>query len=209
MPSRNDSTTVLDDLIACAGCDALYRRPDLMAGERARCRRCHSVLQTQKHHVVERMTAAALSMGMLLLAALIFPFLSMSKAGVHQNVSVIEVLLSLSREGPWIAAVALALVVGIPMLRTLLQLYVLAPLALGYEAPAYAAHIYRTVVTLRPWAMAEVFTIGVLVAMVKLGALADLGVGPAFLALFAVVFVVAFESLVSCESTLWKLMRRS
>ena len=199
----------LEGLVACPGCDALYRRPILAPGARARCRRCHQVIETRKARVVDRMLATVISMSLLLVASLVFPFLTLSTAGITESVSVIEAVLSLSREGLYVAVIAIALVVGIPLFRCALQIYVLAPLAMGRAPLRHAAQVYRFVLTLRPWAMSEVFTIGVLVAMVKLGDMADLIVGPAFLALFALVFVVAYESIVNCESTLWKLIEPS
>lgn len=200
---------VLDSLVACPGCDVLYRRPQLLHGGRAHCLRCHSVVATRKQFVVQRMLASVTAMGMLLVAAMSFPFLSLSKAGIEKSVSMVEAVASLSREGFWIAVVALALVVGIPALRTGLQIYVLMPLALSRRPPRHAAIVYRFVTALRPWAMAEVFTIGVLVAMVKVGSLAELVVGPAFLALLTLVFLIAYESIVNCETTLWTYLRDS
>lgn len=196
----------LDALVACPGCDALYRRVPLADGARARCIRCRSVVETCKHGVVQRLLATVLSLALLLLAAVSFPFLALSKAGIQAHVSVTEAVFSLTREGLWVALVALAFVVGVPLLRALAQIYVLAPIAVGRGPAPHAARIYRHVIALRPWAMAEVFTIGVLVSMVKIGAMADVVIGPAFLALFAIVFLVACESLFTCETTLWKLI---
>ena len=52
--------------------------------------------------------------------------------------------------------------------------------------------------------MAEIFIIGVSVALVKVAGLATISLGPAFWAFVALVLVTALKDSLMCELTIWK-----
>jgi paraquat-inducible protein A len=74
-------------------------------------------------------------------------------------------------------------------------LYVLVPLRLHVAAPE-SIPVFRTINHLNSWAMMEVFVVGILVALVKLGAVANIEAGPAavFFATVVVLTMLAAES---------------
>ena len=45
---------------------------------------------------------------------------------------------------------------------------------------SHAAFVFRMAEAMQPWAMAEIFIIGTAVALVKIGGLATISLGPAF-----------------------------
>ena len=59
---------------------------------------------------------------------------------------------------------------------------------------------------LRPWSMAEIFIIGVAVALVKVSDLATVSLGPSFWAFSGLILTVAFENKTLCEWTIWRLL---
>lgn len=194
------------DLIACPVCDLLLSAVEPPPGGRTRCPRCHAVLMTNRRGAFDRTLAAAFGSLILLVAAVSFPFLEMSIAGVHSRASVIQVALAFvggGIEAPLSAAICLLIIV-IPMVRAVTLAYVVLPLRLGRPPAPGAERAFRLVADLRPWSMAEVFVVGVVVALVKMAGMASIGLGPAFWALAGLVLLVVFESTSLCEWTVWR-----
>ena len=87
-----------------------------------------------------------------------------------------------------LAVVVLACAVVLPALKILAALWVLIPIRLG-RRPWLAARSIRLFDRLRPWAMTEVYLLGVMVAYVKLVDLAQIGLGPALWAFVTLILV--------------------
>ena len=198
------------DLIACPTCDMLHTLARIPTGGRLRCRRCRTVLLTNRRGAIERTLAGAFSSVILMLAAIFFPFLELSIAGLHKNASLLDAALAF-RNGlmaPLSIATTLLIVV-LPVLRASALAYTLLPLRLGRPPAPGAERAFRLAEHLRPWAMSEVFLIGVVVALVKIGGLASISLGPAFWAMAALVMVVVLESSSLDEWSIWQILDRS
>lgn len=197
------------ELIACPQCDALYRARVPAFGQRAVCTRCHTVLIAPRQGAFLRVIALAITVMILMLGATFFPFLNVRVAGMHHASSVFDAALAFV-DGPMVAlslAVA-ALIVLIPILRAALVVYVLVPPALG-AAPAPSARMaFRLAEALRPWSMAEIFVIGVTVALVKISDLARVDYGPAFWMFATLVVVNLLQDSYMCRWTIWKTLDR-
>ena len=83
--------------------------------------------------------------------------------------------------------------IGVPLLKVLLQLYVLLPLKLGLRQPGLAQS-YRLLDALNPWGMLEVYMLGVLVAITKLSGMATILLGTAFYAFVALLVLTTAAS---------------
>lgn len=192
---------------ACPACDLLHRRRQLLRGQTARCARCGTVIETRKHGAVDGVIMASAAMAALMVLALWAPFLSLSGAGVTQRISLVDAGLALG-EG-WLAPLAflmIGLVVALPMARALAHLWALVPVRLGLGPAPGAAAAFRFALRLKPWAMAEIFLIGVAVSLVKLVGLASVEAGPALFALGGAVAVLAFEGAALCRETAWRMI---
>jgi paraquat-inducible protein A len=195
----------LADLVACPDCDTLHRLPGIAAGQRARCMRCHKVLMAPTEGAMTRIVMLAVTAVVLMMAAISFPFLTLEARGLSRKNSVIDAILAFS-DGlmlPLSLAVA-ALIVVLPLVRLAAIVYTLAPMAIG-SAPAPAApRAFRLAEALKPWAMAEIFVVGVAVALVKVAGLAQLTIGPAFWAFAALVLVTVLSDTFMCRLTIWR-----
>ena len=91
-------------------------------------------------------------------------------------------------QGMWeLAVVVFVASILAPLLKILAILYVVLPLYLGRQ-PWHMAVVFRWIETLTPWAMTEVYLLGVIVAFVKLSDIATIVPGLALYA-FAVLIV--------------------
>ncbi len=195
----------VEDLIACPTCDALNRLTDLPDGARARCVRCHATLSAPRQGAMTRIVMLALTSVILMMAAIFFPFLELTAAGITQRSSIMDVVLVFS-SGPFLVlALAVgALIIVLPLTRFLAIIYVLAPMAFGNRPARDAIPVFRMAEALKPWSMAEIFIVGVAVALIKVAGLATLSIGPAFWAFVALVLVTALQETFMCRLTIWK-----
>ena len=96
-----------------------------------------------------------------------------------------------------------------PLTQILAFLYVLVPLRGRRRAPPAHDVLLRALTALRPWAMAEVFMLGALVALVKLPPLAD--VFPQIALVSYGLLMLTLAALISATPTeqLWQWVERS
>ncbi|WP_425093609.1 paraquat-inducible protein A [Tropicimonas sp. S265A] len=195
----------LSDLIACPNCDALYRMPAIENGARARCLRCHTVLTAPHDTAMTRIVMLATTSFILMVAAVFFPFLELTAVGRTQRSSLLDVALVFA-DGPFLGlALAVgALVIFLPLLRLTAVLYVIGPMALGWRPARHARAVLRFDERIRPWAMSEVFIVGVAVALIKIAGLAHVSLGPAFWAFAVLVLINTYKDTFMCRLTLWK-----
>ncbi|GGE16031.1 hypothetical protein GCM10011360_01010 [Primorskyibacter flagellatus] len=200
-----DSARDLDSLIACPACDALLRDRDVAAGETATCPRCHSVIEAPRRLAMTRILMLAMAGLILMVAAVFFPFLEVSAAGLSQRSTLVDTVRAFSGglTVPLTYAMA-ALIVVLPTVRFLALIYVLGPMALGWYPRRFAVPAFRVAEALRPWAMAEVFIVGVAVALVKVAGLAHVAIGPAFWAFVGLVVVTVLKDNFMSRVTVWK-----
>lgn len=152
-----------------------------------------------------RIMMLAMAALILIFAAVYFPFLKIDAAGFTSSSTVIETILAYSgSQTRFLSFTLAALIVVIPAIRFIALIYVLGPMAIGWHPARHAGTAFRIAGYLRPWAMAEIFIVGVAVALVKVAGLAHVTVGPAFWALVALVIVTIFKDTSMSRVTVWK-----
>lgn len=162
------------DGIACEFCDLLHRAPALPPGGKAHCSRCRGVLAKSSRNPIEGTLALALTAGVLLLLANVFPFLRMSLEGQVNENSIVTGVVGLWDGGqPLLAVLILFTTILAPALRVVSLLYVLLPLWAGRVPPGVAGAL-RFQEGLVSWAMLDVYMLALLVTLVKLSQLGSL-----------------------------------
>lgn len=180
-----------DEEVACEFCDAVQSAPRLREGEAAFCVHCGELLYQNRPNSLSRATgfsiAALIFMGM----AHSFPFLSMSAAGTRNELSLIACVEAVAAEGaPLLAGLCLLFTVIAPLLLTGALLYLCGPLMIGRALPG-ANGVARALQASEPWSMLEVFLLGFIVSLMKLGDVAEIQFHIGLWALVAVVVSIA------------------
>lgn len=128
---------------------------------------------------------------LLFIIANSFPFLSFEMQGQTTHTTLITGVIDLYLGGNWpVAAVVLFTSILAPGLQLMLLLIILVPLALE-RVPHWLPRLFRWVRTLAPWGMMDVFMLGILVAAVKLSAMATLVPGASLFAFAVLILVLA------------------
>jgi paraquat-inducible protein A len=194
----------LDALIVCPHCDAAYALQRPSAGQRAVCQRCGVALITPRRKAGLQIIALSLAVAILIVAATVFPFLTINAAGASNSVSILDAALAFSDGALMVLALTTAaLIIFVPLARVLLTIYVLVPLVLDRAPARGAMQAFRLSEALRPWSMAEIFAIGCAVALVKISDLADVVFGPAFWMFAVLVFLVVVQDNFLCRWSVW------
>jgi paraquat-inducible protein A len=168
------------------------------------CRTCSGVLYRGKSSDLQTSLALHLAALTLFVIAHSFPFISFRLEGREQAATILTGAWMLLEAGMWPLGLLVFLVASvIPGLRLAGLIWVLSELLAGQRGRATAV-IFRLVELLHPWAMMEVYLLGVIVAYVKLSDMATLEVG---LALYAftglIVLMVAAEAVLE-PRTIWE-----
>lgn len=210
MSVLSNSDSSLEDLVACPGCDLLHHRRSIQLGEYARCVRCNDIIQTCKPFTIDRTLAGTLAALVLFVLSLCTPFLALSRAGIESHITVLDAVHALwNSQMRWLGLLTLALIVLLPLARLLMMGWVLARLRFGRKVRKTMRTAFRWSLRLEPWAMADIFIVGVVVSLVKVSSLANLSVGIAFWALLALVGVSILTSYTLCRDTIWTMLRQN
>ncbi len=193
-----------EEFIACPDCDLLHRVPRISDGASACCYRCRALLFRQKKNSIERTLALTVAGVVLFGVANLFPFLSFDMQGRATETTLLTGVHQLYLQGMTsVSALVLLTAVLSPGIQLGLLLYVLLPLHFE-RRPWRLPQAFRLLHHIQPWSMMEVFLIGILVAVVKLGDMAEIVPGLAIYS-FAVLIVVLAGAMASLDSrAVWR-----
>ncbi|SLM63626.1 MULTISPECIES: membrane integrity-associated transporter subunit PqiA [Dickeya] len=184
-----------DRHMLCPHCDLLLELPSLQDGQRAVCPRCHAVLSSRQREPRWRPASFAFSTLIMLLLSMLFPFVSMTVAGIRSEITLLEIPRVMVAESyASVATLFLLFVQLIPACSMLMMalLCLRVPLSTGIKRS-----FTKVLFQLKSWGMAEIFLAGVLVSFVKLMAYGDIGIGASFIPyiVFCLLQLLAFQSL--------------
>lgn len=158
--------------VVCHHCDLLLQEPELAPGAKALCPRCGALLYGSQPHGLQISLVFALTAAALFCIANGFPIVTISSDGLFNSTTLIGAADRLLRDGiPSIAVLVFATTFLMPALQIAALVYLLLPLYLGHLPPGLNM-AFRVVHLVKPWAMIEVFMLGLLVTITKLNAFA-------------------------------------
>jgi paraquat-inducible protein A len=182
---------------ACIQCDIPLAVGDIAPMERACCPRCGHVLTVGTADRFDRALALGAAAALFLVLANSFPFLSMQAKGLESTMTLPRTAVMLHQDGYTVLAALVLGAIAIVPTFVLCSIFALAvPLRRARRRPWLVA-AGRSLFALSPWAMAEVFIIGVIVSLVKIGHMAHVILGASFWSYvgFAICFTAALSSL--------------
>jgi paraquat-inducible protein A len=195
--------------IACHDCDLVHRVGEIPLGGSARCTRCGAPLYRPKRDSVNRSLAFTLTGIILFLVANINPFLGFRiGAQVRETILATGIYQLYQQDMAIIATLVLFTVVIVPAVHLLSMLYILAQLRM-HQVPRYLSRVFRVYLFLKPWGMMEIFMLGILVSVVKLGKMATIIPGLALFAFLSLIFVLAAMAVTLDEHLIWQSLEQS
>jgi len=178
-------------LIACHDCDLLQHKIPLGVEQISKCIRCDAILSHHKRNTLDRTLALSLSGLILFTLANVFPFMTFQFEGRAQINTLISGVIELFDSGMLELSILVFLTsILAPLIKLLGMVYILVPLKFN-KTPWKLKSVYRAIQTLSPWAMTEVYLLGVFVAYVKLADLAEVIPGVALFSFASLILITA------------------
>ena len=188
---------------ACHCCGQIHRLPELDAGQRAVCIRCHSTVNTSRANPAASHTAAATAAAFVLFwPAVLCPILRTEKL-VHRTESgILGGTLELITSGNWlVGGIVLLFSIVFPLVKIGLLLE-LSLLELMH--PRHRAVTLRIMEHVGRWSMMDVMLLAFMVMLVKLGNLVEFRFGPAVIAFILCVCMSMIASVSFDPHSIWE-----
>ena len=190
-------------LVACHECDRLHKVLRVPHGGAARCTRCGAVLYKDIPDSIGRTLMLTITGVILFVIANVYPIMTFKLSGREQSNTLFAGSRELYDTGFWeLAALVFMCSILFPALRLGGMLYVLIPLKFGMR-PWKVEVVFRWLETLIPWAMMEVYMLGILVAIVKLSDIATIVLGTALYAFAALILMTAWSGTTLDPRAVW------
>ena len=178
-------------LIACPHCDLLQRAIPLPVGSTASCRRCSGVLYRGHSDNLDRPLGFTLAAAILFVIANAFPIVGLEVWGQGTAATLFGTARALYEQDMRpLAALVFVTTIVVPAVQLTAMAYLLVPLRFG-SVPRHVPAALRLLQAVRPWGMVEVFLLGLLVSLVKLGGVANVVPGVALWSFGALLVMIA------------------
>ena len=194
----------MDAFIACHECDVIHRIKPLPGKGAAHCTRCGAVLYKHKPNSLDRTLAFALAALILFVLANSFPFLGLKIGAQVRETTLITGIHELYVQGmQMIAILVLLTTVVVPATQIMCLFYILLPLKFGH-LPKRLPWVLRFLHRIQPWGMMEVFMVGILVSVVKLGKMGKIIPGISLYSFLALIFVLTAMTVSLDAHLIWQ-----
>lgn len=191
-------------LYLCHECDCLHELSRLSVGQKSFCSCCGAGIISKR--TVDQTTSIALMLSAIpmFVIANVFPLITLDLAGHTQAGLLITGVFQLWASGLWpLAVLVFCTTILLPGLYLLGLLYVLLPIQMGKALPG-AGVMFRWLNHIEVWNMLEIYLLGILVALTKLGTIADLVLGPALYAFVALILINALNGSILDKHAVWE-----
>jgi len=183
--------TIEPSLVVCERCGLAHRWVPLSPSGIAKCSRCEAVLGRGHRIGVDALLALTLAALIVFVIANTSHIITITLNGNELTTTFPMAIAATWREGEHLVAVVAAVSALVaPALFIGLRLYLLLPLAAG-RVPAGFALCLRVLFQASRWNTIEVLTVGALLSLVRIAALAQASAGPALFALGALALLLA------------------
>jgi paraquat-inducible protein A len=185
-------------LISCPDCHLLSRTPKTVSPGFATCPRCGEVLHQRKPNSLVRTWSLVIAAMVFYVPANVLPITITSALGNVSADTIMSGVIYFIHSGSWeIALVIFVASVFVPFLKFAILIYLLLSVQLkSIKRPKDRTRFYRFTEAIGRWSMLDIYVVTILIALVKLGILANIEAGPAALYFAAVVVItmIAAES---------------
>src|SRR5690606_31619322 len=183
------------DAVACSTCGLLVSNR-YQAQHGHLCPRCGAVLHSRKPDSMSRTWGLLIAAIILYVPANVYPILSVISFGRETTSTIIGGVIDLAASGQWVVAtIVFVASVFVPVFKILALLFLVLSVQLKWRArPRARTLLYRFTEFIGRWSMIDIFMISILIALVKLQALATVTAGPGAIAFAAVVIITMFAA---------------
>jgi paraquat-inducible protein A len=176
-------------IAACPGCDLLIVVPSIPDGHYLACGRCGSPIFKKYQNSIDRVLILSITGLLLYLPAILLPLMTLSSIGFEESGSVLDSFINFYRNGYFIVAFMVFLTAVIfPFLKLFLPFATSLCLRLN-KRPGWLKSAFRFLGHLEEWGMVEVYLLGILITLIKMGGMASIDYNAGFFCFIALVMI--------------------
>lgn len=192
--SAPEPTAAAAELKCCHSCGKLVP----VEARAERCPRCDAALHLRKPDSLTRTAALVLTAAIFYLPANVFPVMTVKQFGKGSPSTILGGVQELIEGGLWsLAILVLFASILVPMLKLVSLTFLVWSVRRGSRwRPRDRTRLYRLTEAIGRWSMLDMFMLSILVALVRLGAVATVepGLGATFFAAVVVTTMFAAAS---------------
>jgi paraquat-inducible protein A len=195
-------------LISCQGCHLLCATPGHFEKAHMTCPRCGQTLYARKPDSISRTWALVLAAAVFYIPANIFPIMKVTSLGHIQADTILSGVIYFIKTGMWpIALVIFVASVFVPLLKLFILTFLLISVQAGSSwRPRDRTRLYRMIEAIGRWSMVDIYVVTLMVAIVKIGAIATIEAGPAAVYFAAVVVLTMLAAMSFDPRLIWDKM---
>lgn len=183
-------------LVSCEGCARLYPRDDLAGPGGAHCGVCGSAVHARKPGGLSRTWALLAAAIICYIPANLFPVMTIIFSGQGAPSTIMGGVIELFDGGDWpIALLILFASITVPLAKIVGLAYLAySVMHRSQWSPRKRTRMYKIIAAIGRWSMIDMFMVAILVAIVRLGAVATVEPGLGALAFAATVVITIFAA---------------
>ncbi len=190
----------------CPDCGLIQVIPDLPPNAEANCLRCDGLLRRTRSHGLTRCLSLTFTSLVIYLVAVTSPFLFVNILGQQRQTTMLSLPGALWAGGAWeLSTIVTVAAIIAPAAKILVMLTVLLGLRTA-NPPRWLPQLFKGHRLIGPWAMVEVFLLGVFVAFTRLGAIATVDTGVALYAVAALMMTMVTADYLLDPDDVWDAM---
>lgn len=180
------------NLIGCHLCHLLLP----LEQEHDHCPRCGARLHQRQANSIARCWALLIAAMLLYLPANLLPITISSSLGTRQSDTILSGVLFLMNSGSWVIALVIFVAsLFVPLMKMVILVFLLVSVQRRSRwRPKDRTRLYRLTELVGRWSMVDIYVVTIMVALVRLGALASVEAGPGAAYFAAVVILTMFAA---------------
>jgi len=194
----------MSTLIACPDCDLLLTEIAIKTGEKHQCPRCSAVIAHAHPNSLQRVLACTMTGLIFYPFAVTQPLLSLNALGMVQTGDLFQGVEVLYNTGYYFVAIILLLTTIIVPFLELFLLFYLSLSLLFKKKSKFNLWLFRAYHHLETWGMTEIYMLGILIAIIKLGSIATLSPNIGLFCLLGLMLMVIMSALVLDKTYYWQ-----
>jgi len=192
-------------LVACETCHLLSRDHPVDKHSEQRCPRCGAPLHARTPDSVRRSWALLIAAIALYIPANVLPIMTVKSLGRGEPNTILSGIMELIAAQMWpIAMVVFVASILVPILKIATLIYLLRSVQhRSLRRQRDRTRLYRITEAIGRWSMVDIYVVTILVAVVKLGNIAEIEAGPAGIPFACVVILTMLAASTFDPRLIW------
>jgi paraquat-inducible protein A len=202
------ATALEKSLVSCHSCHLVSKATGIHGKEEMICPRCGSVLHQRKPRSLSRTWALVIAAFIFYIPANVLPITKVTSLGHAQSDTILSGVIYFIQTGMWpIALIIFTASIFVPLAKLLILSFLLISVDRRWQwRPRDRTRLYRITEAIGRWSMTDVYVVTILVALVRLGALANIEAEPGAIFFAAVVVSTMFAAMSFDPRLIWDAM---